>query len=143
MDSYATSKVINEVTAKAFHARTGADLYCFRIGNVLDPEDYAKFTQWNKDPSLRKRIAWSYIDGRDLAEAARLGIEKDGLGFEVINIAADDVSSDLPTAELLKRFYPEVPVKKQLGEFETLLSNEKLKRLLGWKQKYYWRDQAK
>jgi hypothetical protein len=34
-------------------------------------------------------------------------------------------------------------VKKQLGEFETLLSNEKLKRLLGWKQKYYWRDQAK
>ncbi|ALL66919.1 UDP-glucose 4-epimerase [Paraburkholderia caribensis MBA4] len=143
MDSYATSKVINEVTAKAFHARTGADLYCFRIGNVLDPEDYAKFTQWNKDPSLRKRIAWSYIDGRDLAEAARLGIEKDGLGFEVMNIAADDVSSDLPTAELLKRFYPEVPVKKQLGEFETLLSNEKLKRLLGWKQKYYWRDQAK
>jgi hypothetical protein len=36
-----------------------------------------------------------------------------------------------------------VPVKKQLGEFETLLSNEKLKTLLGWKQKYYWRDQAK
>ncbi|MBN3761389.1 NAD(P)-dependent oxidoreductase [Burkholderia sp. Ac-20365] len=143
MDSYATSKVINEVTAKAFHARTGADLYCFRIGNVLDPEDYAKFEMWNKDPSLRKRIAWSYIDGRDLAEAARLGIEKDGLGFEVMNIAADDVSSDLPTAELLKRFYPEVPLKKQLGEFETLLNNEKLKRLLGWKQKYFWRDQAK
>jgi nucleoside-diphosphate-sugar epimerase len=143
MDSYATSKVINEVTAKAFHARTGADLYCFRIGNVLDPEDYAKFATWNKDPSLRKRIAWSYIDGRDLAEAARLGIEKDGLGFQVMNIAADDVSSDLPSAELLKRFYPEVPVKKQLGEFETLLSNEKLKKLLGWKQKYYWRDQAK
>jgi nucleoside-diphosphate-sugar epimerase len=143
MDSYATSKVINEVTAKAFHARTGADLYCFRIGNVLDPEDYAKFGTWNKDPSLRKRIAWSYIDGRDLAEAARLGIEKDGLGFQVMNVAADDVSSDLPTAELLKRFYPEVPVNKQLGEFETLLSNEKLKRLLGWKQKYYWRDQAK
>jgi nucleoside-diphosphate-sugar epimerase len=143
MDSYATSKVINEVTAKAFHARTGADIYCFRIGNVLDPEDYAKFPTWNKDPSLRKRIAWSYIDGRDLAKAARLGIEKDGLGFEVMNIAADDVSSDLPTAELLKRFYPDVPVKKQLGEFETLLSNEKLKRLLGWKQQYYWRDQAK
>ena len=39
--------------------------------------------------------------------------------------------------------YPGVPVKKQLGEFETLLSNEKLKRLLGWKQQYYWRDEAK
>jgi nucleoside-diphosphate-sugar epimerase len=141
MDSYATSKVINEVTGKAFHARTGADIYCFRIGNVLDPADYAKFPTWLKDPILRKRIAWSYIDGRDLATACRLGIEKDGLGFEVMNVAADDVSSDLPTAELLKRFYPNVPVKKQLGEFETLLSNEKLKRLLGWKQQYHWREQ--
>ena len=142
MDSYATSKVINEVTGKAFHARTGADIYCFRIGNVLDPSDYANFPTWLKDPELRKRIAWSYIDGRDLATACRLGIEKDGLGFEVMNVAADDVSSDLPTAELLKRFYPNVPVKKPLGEFETLLSNEKLKRLLGWQQQYRWREQA-
>ena len=141
MDSYATSKVINEVTGKAFHARTGADIYCFRIGNVLDPSDYAQFPTWLKDPELRKRIAWSYIDGRDLATACRLCIEKDGLGFEVMNVAADDVSSDLPTAELLKRFYPNVPVKKPLGEFETLLSNEKLKRLLGWQQQYRWREQ--
>jgi nucleoside-diphosphate-sugar epimerase len=143
MDSYATSKVINEVTAKAFHRRTGMDIYCFRIGNVLDPVDYEKFATWNKDPSLRKRITWSYIDGRDLATACRLGIEKDGLGFEVMNVAADDVSSDLPTAELIKRFYPNVPVKKPMGEFETILSNEKLKRLLGWKQAYKWREQVK
>jgi nucleoside-diphosphate-sugar epimerase len=143
MDSYATSKVINEVTAKAFHRRTGMDVYCFRIGNVLDPVDYEKFATWNKDPSLRKRITWSYIDGRDLATACRLGIEKDGLGFEVMNVAADDVSSDLPTAELIKRFYPNVPVKKTMGEFETILSNEKLKRLLGWKQAYKWREQVK
>jgi len=143
MDSYATSKVINEVTAKAFHCRTGMDIYCFRIGNVLDPVDYEKFATWNADPSLRKRITWSYIDGRDLATACRLGIEKDGLGFEVMNVAADDVSSDLPTAELIKRFYPNVPVKKAMGEFETILSNEKLKRLLGWKQAYKWREQVK
>jgi nucleoside-diphosphate-sugar epimerase len=142
MDSYATSKVVNEVTGKAFHARTGADIYCFRIGNVLDPSDYAKFPTWLKDPAMRKRIAWSYIDGRDLATACRLGIETDGLGFQVMNVAADDVSSDLPTAELLKRFYPDGPVKKPLGEFETLLSNEKLKRLLGWQQQYRWREQV-
>jgi nucleoside-diphosphate-sugar epimerase len=141
MDSYAMSKVINEVTAKAFHRRTGADIYCLRIGNVLEPDDYRKFAAWNADPSLRKRIAWSYIDGRDLAAACRLGIEKDGLGFQVMNVAADDVSSDLPSAELLKRFYPDVPLRKPLGEFETLLSNAKLKRLLGWQPAYHWRDQ--
>ena len=143
MDSYATSKVINEITGKAFHRRTGADVYCLRIGNVLDPVDYAKFPTWLKDPSLRKRIAWSYIDSRDLATACRLGIEKDGLGFQVMNVAADDVSSDVPTAELLSRFYPNVPVKRPMGTHESLLSNAKLKRLLGWEPKYAWRDQVK
>ena len=62
---------------------------------------------------------------------------------QVMNVAADDVSSDLPTAELLKRFYSSVPVKRKLGEFETLLSNEKIKRLLGFKPAYNWRMQVK
>ncbi len=140
MDSYAMSKIVNEATAKAFHARTGADIYCLRIGNVIDPVDYAKFPEYFKDPGLRRRITWSYIDARDLATAARLGVETDGLGFEVMNVAADDVSSDLPTAELLKRFYPSVPLKKPLGENETLLSNAKIKRLLGFRPAHDWRS---
>lgn len=143
MDSYACSKIVNEVTAKAFHARTGMDVYCYRIGNVIDEPDYQKFPDFFKDPGFRKRITWSYIDVRDLAQATRLGIEKDGLGFQIINIAADDVSSDLPTKELLERFYPGVPLKKELGENETLLNNEKLKKLLGWKQEHNWRMYVK
>ncbi len=143
MDSYAMSKVINEATAKAFHARTGADIYCLRIGNVIDPVDYAKFPGYFKDPGFRRRITWSYIDARDLATAARLAADTDGLGFTVMNVAADDVSSDLPTAELLKRYYPDVPLKKPLGEFETLLSNARIKRLLNFKPQFDWRSQVK
>ncbi len=139
MDSYATSKIINEVTARMYHERDGMDIYAFRIGNVIDVNDYANFPKFFADPEFRRRITWSYIDVRDLAQACRLGIEKDGLGFEVFNVAADDVSSDLPTQELLNRFYPNVPVKKELGEFETLLSNEKIKRVLGFKQEHNWR----
>lgn len=143
MDSYATSKIVNEVTGKSFNARTGMDVYCYRIGNVIDAPDYKKFPEFFQTPGFRKRITWSYIDVRDLAQAVRLGIEKDGLGFQVMNIAADDVSSDLPTKELLSRYYPDVPLKKELGEFETLLSNEKLKSLLGWKQEHSWRMYVK
>ena len=33
-DSYAMSKVAGEVTARSFHARTGADVYGLRINNV-------------------------------------------------------------------------------------------------------------
>jgi len=142
MDSYAMSKIINEATAKAFHARTGADIYCLRIGNVIEPSGHAKLVASYADPSLRRRITWSYIDARDLATAARLGVETDGLGFQVMNVAADDVSSNLPTAQLVERFYPGVPLKKQLGEFEGLLSNQKIKRLLGFQPQFGWRSQA-
>src|SRR5690606_23260713 len=40
-DSYGLSKVVNEVTAEAFHRRTGMQVLSFRLGNILVPEAYA------------------------------------------------------------------------------------------------------
>lgn len=36
------SKVTNEVTARSFQARTGADIYGLRINNVIEPHEYAE-----------------------------------------------------------------------------------------------------
>jgi len=144
MDSYALSKVVNEKTARAFALREATDIYALRIGNVLIPEDYTEnFPKWFADPGFRKRIAWSYIDARDLGQITRLAIEKDGLGFQVFNAVNDDTSSNLPTAELLRRFYPDVPVRGTLGEYETLLSNKKARELLGFREEHPWRRYVK
>jgi nucleoside-diphosphate-sugar epimerase len=143
MDSYALSKVINEQTARAFQQRNNSDIYALRIGNVIEPHEYEMFPKFFADPGFRKKIAWSYIDARDLGEIVRLAIEKDGLGYQVFNAANDDCSSDLPTAELLKRFYPNVPVKRELGEYETLLSNRKVREMLGFKAQHSWRRYVK
>lgn len=144
-DSYALSKRINEDTAKAFVTRHNGkmDIYCLRIGNVMEPHEYAKFPEFFKDPGGRKKLTWSYVDARDLGEIARLGIEKDGLGFQVFVAAAEDNSSDLPTPELLKRFYPKVPVKGTVGQWDALLSPKKAQKVLGWKQLHHWRDYVK
>ena len=40
-DSYAMSKVVNEVTARSFQARSGIDIYGLRINNVIEPHEYA------------------------------------------------------------------------------------------------------
>jgi len=143
MDSYALSKVLNEKTARAFALRSGADIYALRIGNVIEPHEYELFPKWFADPGFRKKIFWSYIDARDLGEITRLAIETDGLGYQVFNAANDDTSSDLPTADLLERFYPNVPVKRELGEFETLLSNRKARGMLGFRQGHSWRKYVK
>ena len=139
MDSYALSKICNERTAHAFQQRSGADVYAIRIGNVIEPHEYEGFPKFFADPGFRKRITWSYIDARDLGQIVKLCIERDGLGFQIFNAAQDDCSSDLPTAELLARFYPDVPVRGELGAYETLLSNRKARDVLGFKQEHSWR----
>ena len=143
MDSYALSKIVNEKTARAFALRSGADIYALRIGNVIEPHEYETFIpKWRADPEFRKRIAWSYIDARDLGQITDLAIAKDGLGFQIFNAANDDTSADLPTQELIDRYYPGVPVKGELGEYETLLSNRKIKEVLGFRQQHNWRKYA-
>ena len=140
MDSYALSKICNERTAHAFQQRTGADIYAIRIGNVIEPHEYADFPKFFADPGFRKRICWSYIDARDLGQIVARAIEKDGLGFDIFNAANNDCSSDLPTAELLKRYYPNVPVHGELGEYESLLSNRKTREVLGFEEQHNWRS---
>lgn len=140
MDSYALSKVVNERTGRAFHLRDGMDVYAFRIGNVIEPHEYADLIAGFANPQARKRIAWSYIDARDLAQACRRGVETDGLGYRVFNIANDEVSADLPTHELLRRYYPGVPVREELGERETLLRNRRAKEELGFRPAHTWME---
>ncbi|RJG41085.1 NAD(P)-dependent oxidoreductase [Mesorhizobium sp. DCY119] len=139
MDSYALSKIVNEQTARAFALRSGFDIYALRIGNVIEPHEYDLFPKWFADPGFRKRIAWSYIDARDLGQITHLAVEKDGLGYQVFNAANDDTSSDLPTRELIERFYTGVPLKREIGEYETLLSNRKVRELLGFRPQHSWR----
>ena len=42
MDSYGLSKVVNEKTAQSFQRRSGIDIYALRIGNVIEPHEYAE-----------------------------------------------------------------------------------------------------
>jgi nucleoside-diphosphate-sugar epimerase len=143
MDSYALSKVCNEKTARAFALRSGFDIYALRIGNVIEPHEYERFPTFFANPGMRRPITWSYIDARDLGQIVKLCIEKDGLGFQVFNAANDEPSSDLPVSELLKRFFPAVPLKREVGERESLYSNKKIREVLGFKEEHSWRKYVK
>ncbi|HTO03233.1 MAG TPA: NAD(P)-dependent oxidoreductase [Opitutus sp.] len=137
-DTYGLSKVVNEVTADAFHRRTGMQIISLRIGNVLSPEDHTPVRATFSEPEQRLRNLWSYIDARDLAIVCRLCIEKDNLGCQSVIISADDTSSDRPSAELIKRFLPTVKdLKRPFTAREPLLANDRAKSLLGWKQRYF------
>ena len=73
MDSYGLSKVLNEVTARSFQRRSGFDIYALRIGNVVEPHEYAElFPHYFAHPEVRRRNAFCYIDARDLGQIVDL-----------------------------------------------------------------------
>jgi UDP-glucose 4-epimerase len=142
-DSYGLSKVVNEKTARAFAMRYRADIYALRIGNVIEPHEYDRFPAFIAEPLSRKRNAWSYIDARDLGEIVHLCLQKDGLGFQVFNATNDTITADMPTGEFLKRYCPNTPVTRTLGEWEAPLSNRKTREVLGFKEAHDWRKYVK
>ncbi|MEF2551635.1 NAD(P)-dependent oxidoreductase [Aurantimonas sp. A2-1-M11] len=139
MDSYGLSKVVNEKTARAFAMRSGADIYALRIGNVIEPHEYDMFPGFLADPMSRKRNAWSYIDARDLGQMVDLAIAKDGLGFQVFNATNDTITANMPTAEFLAKYCPQIPVARELGTYEAPLSNRKIRDVLGFREEHDWR----
>lgn len=140
MDSYGLSKVLNEKTARAFQRRSGFDIYALRIGNVIEPHEYDRFPEFFANPEMRRRNAFCYIDARDLGQIVDLCLEKDGLGFQVFNAGNDTNSANIPSMELIERFFPGVPVTRALEEHEALFSNRKIREVLGFKEKHNWRQ---
>lgn len=144
MDSYGLSKVVNEKTARAFALRSGFDIYALRIGNVVEPHEYEQnFPSYFANPEMRRRNAFCYIDARDLGQIVDRCLATDGLGFQVFNAGNDTNGMNIPTAELAERFFPGVPLTREMGENEALFSNRKIREVLGFAEEHDWRKYVK
>jgi len=144
MDSYGLSKVVNEKTAQSFQRRSGFDIYALRIGNVIEPHEYAElFPHYFKNPELRRRNAFCYIDARDLGQIVDLCLKKDGLGYQIFNAGNDQNSAIIPSKELAEKFFPNVSISRELGEHEALFSNRKIREVLGFREQHNWQKYLK
>jgi nucleoside-diphosphate-sugar epimerase len=137
--SYALSKLLSEELARQLHRWTGIPFVGLRFSNIMEPEDYARFPSFWGDAGLRRWNLWGYVDARDVALSCRLALEAD-VGAEHFIVAAADTVMDRPSRELMAEVYPSVPYEPTAGEFDSLLSTEKARRLLGYEPQHSWRD---
>ena len=140
---YGASKILGELLAQQFVAwHPDMTFVGLRIGNVRDAAagEYEEFTDWQKDAALRRWNLWGYVDSRDVAQAARLGLEAQVSGADVFIVAAADTCMTTPNAELVKAQFPGTDLQAGTGDFETLLSIKKAQKVLGYQPKYSWRD---
>jgi nucleoside-diphosphate-sugar epimerase len=138
--TYALSKVVSEEMARQFSRWDGIPHIGLRFSNVMEPHDYERFPGFWDDAQLRRWNLWGYVDARDVAQSCRLALEVDRLGAEVFIIAAADTVMNRPSAELMAEVYPDVELRAGVGEFGTLLSIEKARRVLGYAPAFSWRD---
>ena len=139
--AYAMAKHLEETMAAEL-CRWHPDLKMIglRFSNVMTVDDYAKFPSFDVDPGLRSWNLWSYIDRRDAAQAVRKALVHEARGLDVFIIANADSVMSRSTADLAAERFPAVPVTKELGVNETLLSIDKARRVLGYEPAHTWRD---
>jgi nucleoside-diphosphate-sugar epimerase len=138
--TYALSKVASETVAEQVAAWSGIPFVALRFSNIFEPDDYARLpTVWD-DPYARKWNLWGYIDVRDMAASCRLGLDAAVQGSVAVIIAAADTVMARPSVDLMREVYPDVPLTREIGEFETLLAIGQAREVIGYEPRHSWRD---
>lgn len=140
---YGASKILGELLARQYVAwYPDMTFVGLRIGNVRDAAagDYEEFREWHKDPALRKWNLWGYVDNRDVAQAARLGLEADISGADAFIIAAAETVMTTPNKDLVAAMFPGMSLTDGTGDFDSLLAIDKASKILGYEPKHNWRD---
>lgn len=139
--SYSLSKVLGEEMAVQFcRWDPQAKIIGLRFSNVMYADEYAGFPAFDADPRARMWNLWGYIDARDGAQAVRRALELDATGADVFVIANADTVMSRSSASLMAEVFPDVEVRGELGEHETLLGIGKARRVLGYSPEHSWRD---
>lgn len=139
--TYSLSKVLSETGARHVSAWSGIPFVALRLSNVIPPERYATFPQAWRDPTLRKFNLWSYVDVRDCALGCQRALEAEVSGARSYLTAAADSAMPIRSAELMRRYFPDVPLTRTLGAFETLQCIDRARAELGFEPQHSWRHE--
>ncbi|MBV9944357.1 MAG: NAD(P)-dependent oxidoreductase [Solirubrobacterales bacterium] len=139
--AYALSKVVSEAMAVELNRWSQIPMVALRFSNVYEVHEYELLPALWDDIHSRDFNLWAYIDVRDAASSCRMALEAEVSGAESAIIAAADTIMTRSTRELLAERFPDVPVRRELGEFETLLSIKRARELLAWEPAHSWRDE--
>ncbi len=112
--AYSLSKLLSEKMAEQFcRWDAEAKIVGLRFSNVMEPQDYARFPEFDADPRSRHWNLWTYIDARDGAQAVRLALEAKLTGAHVFGIAnaelGDEPLQRRPARRGLPRYAAQAP----------------------------------
>jgi nucleoside-diphosphate-sugar epimerase len=132
-DPYSLSKWLCEQQADSLARRHDwLIIASLRFHWVVDDRATAARRQGELGDLLAKHL-WGYTRLDAAARACLQSLVADFAGHEVFNIVAPDTMMDVPSLELQRRFFPDVPVRGALAGRAGFFACAKAERLLGWR----------
>lgn len=141
-DPYGLSKLAGEAMCDAFSRKTDLRIASLRFSGIYASENARVLTERRKNPVVRGAGAlWSYVDVRDAAAACRLALEAEFAGHEAFNISAPRTIMDEPTAELMRRWWPQAKnIDVQLEGNRSGYATAKAEQILGFRARHLFHD---
>ena len=145
--NYSLSKHVGEAMCSAFARRGVFSAVSLRPTLVTSPGP-KEHNWWDLMPEEMKirmavRDFWSYVDVRDVAEAALLSVTAPVEYHQAFLLSAPDNRTHTPTAEIVDKHFAHLPWPKisredylARGEYVSLLNCDAAKEVLGWQARW-------
>jgi nucleoside-diphosphate-sugar epimerase len=129
-DAYSLSKWILEQESAAFARRRPEVAFtALRLSALRDDHAHAQATM-TELPGVSQLWGWTSFDSA--AAACLLALHRRTPGHAVCHIVAARTTSVTPTAALVERWYPDVPVTGPLTGHDGLFATDAARDVLGW-----------
>jgi nucleoside-diphosphate-sugar epimerase len=139
-DSYGTSKLCGEETARSIARRYGVPVTTVRPSTIYEPGAYVSRPQregFDLSAASLSGNFWSDVDVRDVA---RMVEAADDDGHEAYLRVADENYLGRPTTEVIEAGGGTLPHRCALEGTDAAFSNAKAKERLGWEPAHTWRE---
>jgi len=146
-DAYGLSKVIGEQICARYSRDVGLKTVCLRYCWVWNPQHYVDIALYQDQSEDLTRALWSYVDGRDIAQAVELALTAEDLQHEVLLITSGETFCAIPTLELIRRYLPSDCEIREPDYFAsnphiTPFDTRRAYQVLGYQPQFLWREQC-
>jgi nucleoside-diphosphate-sugar epimerase len=144
-DSYSFTKLAGEELLASYTRAYGIRTYVTRPAGIAPEERRRKMAVNAKPTTTWTDWMWCWVGSEDVASAHRLLMEAtDELPpHDVFFLNSDDTTALEPSRELVERFRPDLMplfLESYIKDHQSFLSNNRLKRAVGWEHKMSWRE---
>ena len=140
-EPYGLTKQVGEDIGRMVARSSSTTVVSLRFTNVALPEVQAEFPWPAPTPeNPLTLVMWAYADARDVATAQVLALDAEIDEYEAFMLAQPSSRFAEPTIDIVRNnFGDRVEIREGLEGTASVLSTDKIQRMLGWRPQHDWR----